>query len=355
MAWRGRVNDPATLKMASQLRRRRSWTISIAGPTMKECPNVLQAHDSAADGTWHGLWDKKALSSRRNAARALVLDNARSEIVSMELPSSNSVGRDVAIAIVIAIGIAIATAGAIEVMTHLVGPRLLTHYDGFPALAATPKRATNARGAPADPLNVALVGTEAEVREAFRRAGWSEADPVTHATSVKIAESVLLRRPDSTAPVSPLYLYRRMQDLAFEREVGRSASRRHHVRLWQLGNLQYEQRPVWLGGATFDKSAGISHRGLHPTHHIAPDVDEERDTLVANLVRAEQVAAMFRVTGVGVRVDAHNAEGDRFDTDGETRVLVLSPGNAPHAAPTEAPLPFAVRIKDRIWAWFHRR
>lgn len=263
--------------------------------------------------------------------------------------------RDVAIAIVVVIGIASAAAGAIKLMTHVVGPRLLTHYDPFPALASMPKRATNAKGAVADPLNVALVGTESEVREAFRRAGWSEADPVTHTTSVKIAESVLLRRPDSTAPVSPLYLFRRIQDLAFEREVGRSASRRHHVRLWQLANVQYQQRPMWLGGATFDQSAGLSRRGLHPTHHIAPDVDEERDTLAADLVRAQQVAAMFRVTGVGVRVDAHNAEGDRFDTDGETRVLVVSPGNAPHGAPTEAPLPFAVRVKDRLWAWFHRR
>jgi len=273
----------------------------------------------------------------------------------MQRASSDNWGRDIVIAIAITIGVASGAAAAIEFMTHVVGPRLLTHYDAFPALASTPKRATNARGAPADPLNIALVGMESEVREAFRRAGWSEADPVTRGTSVKIAESVLLRRPDSTAPVSPLYLYDRMQDLAFEREVGRSASRRHHVRLWQLGNVQYQQRPVWIGGATFDMSAGMSHRGLHPTHHIAPDVDEERDTLVADLVRAKQVAAMFRVTGVGMRVDAHNAEGDRFDTDGEARVLVLSLANVPHVAPSEAPLPFAVRIKDDIWGWFHRR
>lgn len=260
---------------------------------------------------------------------------------------------DLAIALAITIAVAGATAGVIELMTHVVGPRLLTHFGALPALESVPKRTTNARGAAADPLNVALVGTETEVREALRRAGWREADPVTHGTSIKIAESVLLRRPDSTAPLSPLYLYGRMQDLAFEREVGRSASRRHHVRLWQSPTVQYGGRPVWLGGATFDLRAGLSHRGFHPTHHIAPDVDEERDTLAANLVRAEQVAAMFRVTGLGVRVDAHNAEGDRFDTDGEMRVLVLSPANAPHAAPAEPPAPLAVRIKDRIWSWFH--
>ena len=272
-------------------------------------------------------------------------------------PSWGSVPRwrELALALAITFAIAGVAATCIELITHVVGPRLLTHYDEFPALAATPKRAASARGAPADPLNVALIGTDTEVHEAFRRAGWMAADPVTRRTSIKIAESVLLRRPDSTAPVSPLYLYGRIQDMAFEREVGKSASRRHHVRLWQVTNVQYEHRPVWLGGATFDMSAGLSHRGLHPTHHIAPDVDEERDTLAADLLRAQQVAAMFRVTGVGLRVDARNAEGDRFDTDGEMRVLVLSPANTPHGAPIEASPPFAVRVKDRIWAWFHRR
>ena len=136
--------------------------------------------------------------------------------------------------------------------------------------------------------------------------------------------------------------------------MGRSASRRHPVRLWRMPNATYDQGPVWLGGATFDLRAGISHCGFHPTHHIALDVNEERDTLTADLVRAQQVASTFRVTGVGLRVDARNAEGDRFDTDGELRVLVLSPGNAAHAAPVEPAVPWAVNIKDCFWAWSHR-
>lgn len=258
------------------------------------------------------------------------------------------------IAVGVAVLLALAAAALIELATHVIGPKLLTHYDGFPALAQAPKRAVDSHGRVADPLNVALVGSEAEVEEALRRAGWTAAQPVTRRSSIGIAASVLLHRPDSAAPVSPLYLYGRQQDLAFEREVGPSASRRHHVRLWRADSLLYEQRPVWVGGATFDLRAGVSHRGFHPTHHIAPDVDEERDTLTADLERAHQVTGTFRVTGVGVRVDAHNAEGDRFDTDGELRVIVLSPGNALVNAPREPTVPFPVRVKDRIWAWAHR-
>ncbi len=240
-------------------------------------------------------------------------------------------------------------------LTHDVAPRLFTHYDAVRVLEHAPTRTRNAHGAAGDPINVALVGSEAEVREAMRRAGWVVADPITRASSIAIARSVLLHRPDPTAPVSPLYVYGRAQDVAFEREVGRSASRRHHVRLWQAPGLVIAGRPVWLGDAAYDLRAGISHRGLHPTHHIAPDIDDERDTLVADLARAGQVAARAHVTGVGVRVDAHNAEGDRYDTDGELTVVTLPPNNVPVArAPALAPDPPLVALKERWWARFHR-
>ena len=51
--------------------------------------------------------------------------------------------------------------------------------------------------------------------------------------SLKIAESAVLHRPDPDAPVSPLYVFGRKQDLAFELDVGGSADQRHHVRWWR--------------------------------------------------------------------------------------------------------------------------
>lgn len=239
-------------------------------------------------------------------------------------------------------------------LTHVVAPLILTHDEHFPALAHVPKRTMNARHAAADPVNIALIGTLAEITTALQRARWARADPTTRASDIAIAKSVLLNRPDSTAPVSPLFLFGRQQDVAFEQQVGASARRRHHLRLWLVQNLSFEGRPVWIGDATFDLKAGISHRGLHPTHHIAPDIDEERDTLASALAQAGQLAATFRVTGMGVRLDDHNAEGDRFDTDGELRVMVISPGNAPRSRPTDPGVPPLVALKDRLWRWGHR-
>jgi hypothetical protein len=93
---------------------------------------------------------------------------------------------------------------------------------------------------------------------------------------------------------------------------------------------------------------------LHPTHHIDPDIDQERDRVEDDLARVGQVARTFHVTGYGLRVDGHNAEGDRFDTDGEMLVIVVPPGNTPAPAATLLPDPPLVSLKETVWNWFHR-
>jgi hypothetical protein len=254
-------------------------------------------------------------------------------------------------------GVLIALVGGVIVIvffTHVLAPVLFRDYGHNPALASVPKRTHDRGGHDGDPVNVALVGTVDEVHAAFAKAGWAQADSLSRKADFAIAKSVLLRRPDSTAPVSSLFVYGRRQDLAFEREVGRSASRRHHVRLWLVPGITDETRPVWIGDASYDLRSGLSHRTFTPTHHIDPDVDEERDTVMADLAAAGQLVERYDVTGMGPRVDAHNAGGDRFDTDGEMDVGVISPGNAVRGPPTVLPDPALIQIKNTVWVWWHR-
>jgi hypothetical protein len=192
-----------------------------------------------------------------------------------------------------------------------------------PALDTAPKVTTNADGIPGDPINVALVGSRPELVGAMLAAGWRPADPITLRTSLDIAASVLLDRPDPDAPVSSLYLFGRKQDLAFEREVGSSADRRHHVRWWKADQPDAQGRPLWLGDASFDIGSGISHLTGQITHHIAPDVDAERNALLADLMKAGQLESEYEWPGVGATQDGRNAEGDRYETDGMMTVGVL--------------------------------
>jgi hypothetical protein len=201
-----------------------------------------------------------------------------------------------------------------------------------PALDTLPVVTRNADGIPGDPLNVGLVGTRAELIRAMLAAGWRPTDPITFTTSLEIAASVLLDRPDPEAPVSPLFVFGRRQDLAFEQEVGSSADRRHHVRWWRAEPLDAAGRPFWIGDATFDIGAGLSHLTGQITHHIAPDVDEQRDQLMADLERAGQLVRRYPWPGIGATQDGRNAEGDRYVTDGMIDVGVLVPAALPPKA-----------------------
>ena len=147
-------------------------------------------------------------------------------------------------------------------------------------LANLPFVTSTKRHRSADPVNVGLVGSRDEIITLMQAAGWTVPVPVTLKSSVKIAGSVALHRAYLTAPVSTLFYQGRKQDLAFEKEVGKSAKQRHHVRFWKLRDDGPDGRALWLGAATFDKGVGVSHRTGGVTHHINGDVDAERGFLI---------------------------------------------------------------------------
>lgn len=237
------------------------------------------------------------------------------------------------------------------VLAYLVLPALWRHYEHNPAMEDDPKTTEAGIHIPGDPLNVALVGTKEEVIRALLTAGWYPADPLSFKSSMGIAKSVLFNRPDPEAPVSNLFLWGRHQDLAYELPVGTSAKHRNHVRFWQSPETADRGRTLWLGAATFDDSVGVSHTTGEITHHIAPDIDAERDKLMADLKRAGQLSKIYQVTGVGVTMNGRNGGGDWYYTDGEMTVGVVSENNTVLTRPpVELANPPAVEWKNGVWA-----
>ena len=238
-------------------------------------------------------------------------------------------------------------AAAYALLAYVVLPALWTHHERQPGLAGRPMTTNTAQGIPGDPLNVSLVGDKDEVVAALERAGWKPADAITLKSSARIAESVLLHRPDPDAPVSNLFYEGRRQDLAFEKPEGRSADKRHHVRFWRVLERGAEGHPVWLGAATFDASVGLSRYTGQITHHISPDIDAERDGLIFDLNEAGALAQIYQVTGSGATLLGRNGEGDRYITDGEMTVGVLRTGELAGAVPAAIlPNPPAVEMKN---------
>lgn len=211
------------------------------------------------------------------------------------------------------------------VAAYVVVPALWRREEErHPALADAARVTHTPEGIPGDPLNVALVGGEHNLVRAMLRAGWSPADPITLESALRIAASTVLHRPYPDAPVSPLYLFGREEDLAFEKPVGGDARRRHHVRLWRASQLDVRGHPLWLGAATFDTGVGLSHTTGQITHHISPDVDVERETLLADLHGAGCLVRVKYIYGFHEKPDGRNGGGDPFRTDGALAIGELA-------------------------------
>jgi hypothetical protein len=193
-----------------------------------------------------------------------------------------------------------------------------------PTLNDAPRVTRTMTGLSGDPINVALIGTKKELVAAMAAARWLSADPITIKSSAKLVESVVLHQPDETAPVSNLYLWKRKEDLAFEQEVGKDASRRHHVRFW-ASPKPIQGRCLWLGAATFDTKIGFSHKTGMITHHIDANVDADRDKLMKDLAAAGRLLSMEPVEGFQPKHDGHNGGGDPYHTDGKLLLGVLKP------------------------------
>jgi LssY C-terminus len=206
------------------------------------------------------------------------------------------------------------------------------HWSRHPVITNGPRFARTGAGNPGDPLNLSFIGSETDLVGALLAAGWYPADPITLRSSLRIAESTIFHHPYEDAPVSSLFLFNRREDLAFEKPVGSDARQRHHVRFWMVPGPSASGKPYWLGAITFDRSVGFSHTTGRITHHIAPDVDVERDGLIADLQRVGRISGIDWQDGFQDPPAGRNGDGDSWKTDGRLPVISLTPTQKPAPA-----------------------
>lgn len=185
-------------------------------------------------------------------------------------------------------------------------------------------RARTSDGLLGDPVNLAFLGEGAQIERAMRASGWTKADPVTFASSWRIVTSTLRRRSYHEAPVSPLFLFGRQQDFAYQQEVDGNPAQRHHVRFWRCPDgwlLPGGRRVDWLAAGTFDTSVGLSLFTLQVTHRIDADTDVERDHIVATLRAGEPAVRVDVIADFSTGYHARNGGGDSIRTDGDLPVV----------------------------------
>lgn len=195
-----------------------------------------------------------------------------------------------------------------------------------------PRYTITGDGLPGDPVNLVLIGTLQQLRDAFAAAGWSTADRLGIASSWRMIRAFLLNSTYPTAPFSTLYLFGRRQDIGFQEPIDNSPRKRHHIRFWAL-SLAHSQddmtaagfwlntdkpatdQPVlWVGAGTRDTGLSLTRLTFQVTHATDSDTNAERNYIVAEL-RAKQVIGDVVLHESGSRLQAGKV--NHYVTDGE--------------------------------------
>jgi hypothetical protein len=193
-------------------------------------------------------------------------------------------------------------------------------------LEQQPRCTTNRQGtAEGDPLNLVVVGDRPEIQRCFG-GRWDEAETVTLSTSLKMAKAFLLDSNYPYAPVSPLFVAGRPQQLALQRARA-TINERIHLRLWRTSR-SFGGKQVWIGQISRDIGVRLTPRTWNlTTHKIDPNVDEARDYVLDDLMATGRASHVGYVAGVEAATSDSpraNLTGDPFFTDGMRAVAVLS-------------------------------
>ena len=175
-----------------------------------------------------------------------------------------------------------------------------------------------------DPVNVAFAGVESQLHHAMRSAGWTQADEITPASTWRIVTATLTGRSYDEAPVSPLFLFGRRQDFAYQQEVDGNPGKRHHVRFWRCPDgwlLPGGRRVDWLAAGTYDRAIGFSLFTLQVTHKIDENTDIERDHIVATVLEGNGDARVTVIEDFSTGYHSRNGGGDAIVTDGDLPIV----------------------------------
>ena len=193
-------------------------------------------------------------------------------------------------------------------------------------------------GLPGDPVNLVLTGTLQQLHAAFRLVGWSQADRLGLTSSWRMVRAFMFNSSYPTAPFSTLYLFGRGQDVGFQKAIGDSPRKRHHVRFWALSLAHAEanlgtasfwlntDRPPdaacvhWVGAGTKDIGFSLTRLTFQITHATDSDTNAERDYIIDELKKSG-VIGQINTYNAG----QHLATGhvNHYVTDGQVTAASL--------------------------------
>jgi hypothetical protein len=188
-----------------------------------------------------------------------------------------------------------------------------------------PRRVSDAQGNPGDRVNFILIGSQEQVQEALKTAGWVVVDRSNNDAVLSGLLASLNKQAYVTMPMSVLQLFGRPQDFGYaQADPLRVVASRHHFRLWKAP-FDLEGQTVWAGAGTHDVGFDRDQRTKNGvTHKIDPDTDGERDYIRDSLTATGLVVKTDYITPTDPVKRAKTATGSEFTSDGRT-LLVYFP------------------------------
>lgn len=223
-------------------------------------------------------------------------------------------------------------------LTYLLLPRLHRILTRIYVPGYFIGRARTSDGLLGDPVNLALLGHEAQIHAAMTRANWFRAHDITRSSAMGMIKSTLTRKSYPEAPVSPLLLFDRQQDFAYQQEVDNNPAKRHHVRFWRAPEgwmLPGGFTVDWLAAGTYDKSVGFSLFTFQVTHKIEADTDIERDYIIRTVTEGSPEVEIEVIEDFSTGYHSRNGGGDVIQTDGDLPIIDVRPIEVPPLPPVE--------------------
>ena len=274
------------------------------------------------DGTIQGVLEKDAAVGRVDT----MLDKLGSAGEKMEEMSGKAVGKvDTSIDFPVGTDLTLTldqplalTASPLPVSANQLSAGLTEAIQKL--LAEAPNRVESKTKKPGDPLNLILVGNSQLILNAFKEAGWSAAKKLGARSAVGTVKAMANDQGYGQAPVSQLYLFGRVEDLAFEKMLD-TFLKRHHLRLWRTNVSGPGGSEIWIGASTHDIGLDV-HPGV-VSHEIDPDLDAERSKVAADLMASGLAAAVRLVSRPNPLTEGRTATGGTWKTDGQLLVVEL--------------------------------
>jgi hypothetical protein len=177
-----------------------------------------------------------------------------------------------------------------------------------------------------DPLNLVLIGHGVDAIFPFITRGWRLDEPFDLHSIYRTIRAFLFGSEYLNAPVSPLRLFGRRQDLSLQKARNK-ISLRNHLRVW-LAPFTIDGLQVWVAQISRDIGIKLTTKSWYlTTHRISPEVDQDRYYLLQDMIMTGAVSRFGFVRGVGRSAMPNprtNLTGDPYVTDGLRLVLFFS-------------------------------